>query len=89
MIQIKQIVQVMKVAQVVRALQIIQVVQVMKVAKISRLRSSETVYANGGSSVRTNKYHRSPTVHITWKVLWLCLSQEAINRGYAACKKCY
>jgi hypothetical protein len=49
--------------------------------------SSETVYANGGSS-RSNKYHSSPTVHNMEGAIAMSKS-EAISRGYVACKKCY
>lgn len=55
--------------------------------EISQNESSETVYANGGSS-KSNKYHSSPTAHNMEGAIAMSKS-EAISRGYVACKRCY
>ncbi|MCC0784366.1 hypothetical protein IR152_15100 [Clostridioides sp. ES-S-0108-01] len=49
--------------------------------------TSETVYANGGSS-KSNKYHSSPTAHNMEGAIPMS-REEAESKGYVACKRCY
>lgn len=61
--------------------------------KVSSSNNSNTtskegyVYANGGSS-KSNKYHKSASVHNMEGAIKMTKS-EAESKGYVACKKCY
>lgn len=49
--------------------------------------TGDYVYVNGGKS-KSNKYHKSPTVHKMEGAVKMT-REQAESQGYVACKKCY